>query len=59
MNPFVIPIPEIALAHQIDYSRMVVGKSEQFIAEKYCIRVIVQVEIVDGQLVQSFEALVS
>lgn len=59
MNTFVVPIPEIALPHQIDNSGMVVGKGEQFIAEKYCIRVIVQVEIVDCQLIQSFEALVS
>ena len=59
VNSLVVAVPEVALSHEVDDSHMVVGKSEELVAEEYCICVVVQVEVIDGQLVQSLQALVA
>lgn len=37
---------------------MVIGESEQFVAEEDGIAIAVNIEVVDGEVVESFEALI-
>ena len=58
MDLFIVTIPEKALAHQVDHSFMVIGESQQFITKKDGISVAMNVEVIDGKVVESLETLI-
>ena len=59
MNLLEVIVPEIALAHQIHASNMVVGKGKQLITKKDSVRVVMHVEVLYGQIVQFPQTLIS
>lgn len=59
MHSLVVPISEITLAHKINNSHMIIGQCHKLITEKYSIRVIVQVEVINSEIVKSFQALIA
>ena len=59
MHSLVVPISEITLAHKINNSHMIIGQRHKLITEKYSIRVIVQVEVINSEIVKSFQALIA
>lgn len=59
MHSLIVAVAKVALAHEVDDSHMVIGEGEEFIAEKYCVRVVVQVEVINRKIVKPFQALVA
>lgn len=58
VDPLVIFVAEVALAHQEHDGDVAIGQSQQFVAEENGIRVIMQVEVLHGEVVKSLETLV-
>lgn len=54
-----ITVPEVALTEEIDAAEVVVGKSEHFICEKDGIAVVVDVEVVDSQFIETSEDFIA
>lgn len=51
MNPFVVLVAEVALAHQVNHGDVTVGEGEEFVAEENCVWVVMKVEVVDSEIV--------
>ena len=54
-----ITVPEVALTEQIDAAEVVVRKSEHFICKKDGIAVVVDVEVVDSQFIETSEDFIA
>jgi hypothetical protein len=59
MDLLEVIVPEVALPHQVDTSDVVVGKGEQLITVEDGVRVVMHVEVFDGEVVEFPEAVVS
>lgn len=59
MHSLVVPVSEVAFAHQVNNSHMIIRECHQLIAEKYGIWVVVQVEVIDGKVIESLKALIA
>lgn len=59
MHSLVVPISKITLAHKVNNSDMIIRKRHKLITEKYSIRIIVQVEVINSKIVKSFQALIA
>ena len=58
VNLFVITVPEEALTHKINDSKMVIGQCKEFITKKDGIPIAMNIEIINGEVIESLEALI-
>jgi hypothetical protein len=58
MHTFEISISKIAFTHKIDHPNVIIGECEKFITEEDSIGVVMKVEVINCEIIESTEALV-
>ena len=59
MDPLVVFVAEVALPHQVHHCDVIIGECQQLVAEEDCVGVIMQVDVLDGELIETLQAFIA